>query len=45
MVTSEQDRGLECDLDSNAASATDSNAKTHRERKKKKYNLSSFFVF
>lgn len=34
MVTSEQDRGLECDLDSKAASAKESNARTHTERRR-----------
>lgn len=32
MVTSEQDRGLECDLDGKAESVTDSNARTHTEK-------------
>lgn len=33
-MTSEQDRDLECDLDSKAASATESDARTHKERRR-----------
>lgn len=39
VVTSEQDRGLECDLDSKAASATDSNVRTHTEKEEIPLNL------
>lgn len=42
MVTSEQDRGLECDLDSEAASADRQRRKGHTEKKKKKDSLRFF---